>query len=42
LITGVIGGEDNETISDSITWTFELRNADFDGDDFNNDDFFTD
>jgi hypothetical protein len=41
LVTGVIGGQDNEEINDSVTWSFELRDADFLGTDFNNSDFFT-
>ena len=35
-------GIGNDAIIDNSTWTFELRNADFNGDDFNNSDFFTD
>ncbi len=32
----------NDAITDDTTWTFSLRQADFDGNDFNNQDFFTD
>ena len=40
LVTGI--GAYNEAITDSTTWNFELAPADYDGDDYDNTDYFTD
>lgn len=44
LTYGTVSGLNvyNDAITDSSTWTFTLRDGDFDGNDFNNSDFFTD
>ena len=44
LTAGIVSGlgSFNTAIEDDTTWTFTLSAPDFDGDDFNNNDFFTD